>query len=209
MKKVKKNPPTCPWMELASLSWHELVPLKDVFDRFVSFAGAPDLAAFILKGDLRRNGPLRPIVVCLSDDNKHMVTHLNPLNCDKHVQALADDDGSEHPVNGYCFVPRVDVDKHPLAATPTATAALQSNDVRPPQRRRGPVLKHDWHTITGEIACRCIDPETGRVAVPEKESALVFAMRKWCEEQGWVAPAPSEMSEAVRRVCAALRNVQK
>jgi hypothetical protein len=183
MTKVKKNQPTFPWLELASLSWHELVPLKDVFDRFMSFARAPDLAAFILRGHLRRNGRLRPIVVYLSADKKHMVTHLNPSNCE--------------------------VDKHPIAATPTVTAAPQSNDVRPPQRRRGPVLKHDWHTIAGEIACRCIDPETGRVAVPEKESALVFAMRKWCEEQGWVAPAPSEMSEAVRRVCAALRNVQK
>jgi hypothetical protein len=133
------------------------------------------------------------------------VTHLNPLNCDEHVQALA----GGPPVNGYCFVPRVDVDKHPIAATPMMTAPHQSEDIRPPQRRRGPVLKHDWHAIAGEIARRCIDPETGRVAVPEKESALVFAMRKWCEEQGWVAPAPSEMSEAVRRVCAALRNVQK
>jgi hypothetical protein len=207
MRKVKKNPPTFPWLELASLSWHELVPLKDVFDRFMSFARAPDLAAFILRGHLRRNGRLRPIVVYLSADKKHMVTHLNPSNCDEHVQALAD--GTEHRVNGYCFVPRSDVDKHPIAATPTVTAAPQSNDVRPPQRRRGPVLKHDWHTIAGEIACRCIDPETGRVAVPEKESALVFAMRKWCEEQGWVAPALSEMSEAVRRVCAALRSVQK
>ena len=197
MRKVKTTWPT--------FSWQELVPLKEVFDRFMSFARAPDLAAFILKGDLRRNGRLRPIVVSLSADKKHIVTHLNPLNCDEHVQSLA----GGPPVNGYCFVPRVDVDKHPIAATPMMTAPHQSEDIRPPQRRRGPVLKHDWHAIAGEIARRCIDPETGRVAVPEKESALVFAMRKWCEEQDWVVPAASEMSEAVRRVCAALRKVQK
>jgi hypothetical protein len=209
MKKVKKNPPTFPWLELASLSWQDLVPLKDVFDRFMSFAGAPDLAAFILKGDLRRNGRLRPIVVSLSADKKHMVRHLNPLNCDEHVQALAGDDGSEHRVNGYCFVPRVDVDKHPIAAPPTLPAARQSDDVRPPERRRGPVTTHDWHSIDGEIARRCIDPKTSRVAVPKKENALVDDMRTWCKEQGWAAPAVSEMSETVRRVCAALRTVQK
>ena len=201
MRKVKTTWPTFS-------AWQELVSLEEVFDRFMLFARAPNLAAFILKGDLRRNGPLRPIVVYLSDDKKHMVTHLNPLNCDDHVQALAGD-VMEPPVNGYCFVPRVDVDKHPIAATPTMTAPHQSDDSRPPARRRGPVTTHDWHSIDGEIARRCIDPKTGRVSVPKKENALVAEMRTWCKEQGWAAPATSEMSEAVRRVCAALRTVQK
>jgi hypothetical protein len=198
MRKVKTTWPT--------FSWQELVPLKEVFDRFMSFARAPDLAAFILKGDLRRNGPLRPIVVSLSADKKHMVTHLNPLNCDEHVQALA---GDGPPVNGYCFVPRVDVDKHPIAATPTMTAPHQSDEIRPTERRRGPILKHDWLAIAGEIARRCVNPETGRVVVPDKESALVDEVRTWCKERGRAAPVPSEMSKAVQIICAALRPVQK
>jgi len=201
MRKVKTTWPTFS-------AWQDLVSLKEVFHQFMLFARAPNLAAFILKGDLRRNGPLRPIVVYLSDDKKHMVTHLNPLNCDDHVQALAGE-VMEPPVNGYCFVPRVDVDKHPIAATPTMTAPHQSDEIRPTERRRGPVTTHDWHSIDGEIARRCIDPKTGRVSVPKKENALVAEMRTWCKEQGWAAPATSEMSEAVRRVCAALRTVQK
>jgi hypothetical protein len=111
-------------------------------------------------------------------------------------------------VNGYPFVRRVDLKLYPIPATPMMTAAPQSDDVRPPQRRRGPLLKHDWLAIAGEIACRCIDPKTGRVAVPQKESALVAAMCAWCNEQGWAVPATSEMSEAVRSVCAALRKAQ-
>jgi hypothetical protein len=83
-------------------------------------------------------------------------------------------------VEGHFFVRRRELDqRYPattFAATPTMTAALQSDDTGPPQRRRGPVLKHDWLAIAGEISCRCIDPNTGRVAVPEKESALVADM---------------------------------
>jgi hypothetical protein len=210
MRKVKKNPPTFPWHELASLSWHELVPLKDLFARIMPSMGAPDLAALRLYED-QRNERLRSVVVYISSDKKHTVTYLNPSDWEKwrQVRALAGD-VMEPPVNGYCFAPRVDVDKqYPIAATPTMTAARQSNDIRPPERRRGPVTTHDWHSIDGEIARRCIDPKTGRVEVPKKENALVAEMRKWCEEQGWAVPATSEMSEAVRRICAALRKAQK
>jgi hypothetical protein len=79
----------------------------------------------------------------------------------------------------------------------------------PPQRRRGPVTTHDWHSIDGEIARRCIDPKTGRVRVPKKGSSIVGDMLKWCEDQGLAAPARSEMSEAVRRICAALKLAEK
>jgi hypothetical protein len=90
--------------------------------------------------------------------------------------------------------------------------ALRENDrasLAPPPRRRGPVVTHDWFSICGEIARRCIDPKTGRVRVPKKGSSLVRDMRKWCEDQGWAEPARSEMSEAVRRVCAALKPAEK
>jgi hypothetical protein len=187
-----------------------LAPLKDAFDRIMPrVGGAPDLAALRLDGDLRNR--LGFVVVYLAPDKKHMVTWLTPSDSEKwrHVRALAGD-VLEPPVNGYPFVRRVDRDKlYPIPATPTMTAATQSDDSRPPERRRGPLTTHDWHSIDGEIARRCIDPKTSRVAVPKKESALVADMRTWCKEQGWAAPATSEMSEAVRRVCAPLRTVQK
>jgi hypothetical protein len=100
----------------------ECVPLKTAFDRIMSFAGATDLAALYLKGYCR-NRRLRAMVLYLSADKQHMVTHLNPSNCDEHVQALAGDDSSKP--NGYCFVPLVDLDNL-SAATPTMTAAPQS-----------------------------------------------------------------------------------
>jgi hypothetical protein len=201
MRKVKTTWPTF-------AAWQELVSLEEVFDRFMLFARAPNLAAFILKGDLRRNGPLRPIVVSLSADKKHMVTHLNPLNCDDHVQALAGD-VMEPPVNGYCFVPRVDVEKHPIAATPTMTAPHQSDEIRPTERRRGPILKHDLFAIAGEIARRCIDPKTRVLRLPKSERRLAKDVLEWCQEKHNKEPAESGMREAVKAICAALRVAYK
>jgi len=83
------------------------------------------------------------------------------------------------------------------------------DDTQPPPQRRGPVPTHDWFSICGEIARRCIDPKTSRVRVPKKGSSLVVDMRGWCETRGWAAPARSEMSEAVRRVCAAMKRAEK
>jgi len=181
MRKVKTTWPTFS-------AWQELVSLEEVFDRFMSFARAPNLAAFILKGDLRRNGPLRPIVVFLSADKKHMVTHLNPLNCDDHVQALAGD-VMEPPVNGYCFVPRVDVDKHPIAATPTMTAPRQSDDTEssppttPAPEKQKPGIKpfKDWPN-------RFLAPEMVRVAYETPDllrdrPELVRHVRKFLKDE--------------------------
>ena len=84
-----------------------------------------------------------------------------------------------------------------------------ADDTQPPPQRRGPVLTHNWFSICGEIARRCIDPKTGRVRVPKKGSSLVADMRNWCAAQGWAAPARSEMSEAVRRICAAMKRAEK
>jgi len=167
---LKKTP-------LTFSSWDDLAPLKDAFDRIMPSVGAPDPAALRLDGDLR-NERLKLVVMYLSPDKRHVVTCLTPSDSEKwrHVRALAGD-VMDPPVNGYPFVGRVDLNKlYRIPATPTMTAAPQSDDTRPPQRRRGPVLKHDWLAIAGEIARRCIDPETGRVAVPEKESALVAEM---------------------------------
>jgi hypothetical protein len=74
-----------------------------------------------------------------------------------------------------------------------------------PPRRRGRATTHDWFGICAEIARRCIDPKTGRVRVPKSERALARAMLAWCQNE----PAESEMREAVRQVCAALREAER
>jgi hypothetical protein len=95
------------------------------------------------------------------------------------------------------------------AAEPVSTEQRAADLLEPPRRRRGPVLTHDWFSICGEIARRCVDPKTGRAQVPKNESRLAKDVLAWCQEQGWDEPAVSEMREAVKRVCAALRTVQK
>ena len=60
-------------------------------------------------------------------------------------------------------------DAAPASQPGAAHAAQGSVGTAPPQRRRGPATTHDWHSIDGEIARRCIDPKTGRVKVPKKK----------------------------------------
>ena len=87
----------------------------------------------------------------------------------------------------------------------SSTAGIEA----PPPRPRGSPRTHDWFSICGEIARRCVNPANGRVAVPEKENALVNEMLVWLDDQNLARPAASEMAEAVRRVCAPLREVQR
>jgi hypothetical protein len=136
-EKAQKTP-------LTFSSWDDLAPLKNAFDRIMPSAGAPDLAALRLDGDLRNR--LRFVVVYPAPDKKHMVTWLTPSDSEKwrHVRALAGD-VMEPPVNGYPFVRRVDLDKlYPIPAAPTMTAAHQSDETRAPERRRRPVTTYDW-----------------------------------------------------------------
>ena len=74
----------------------------------------------------------------------------------------------------------------------------------PPPRPRGSPRTHDWFSICGEIARRCVNAD-GRVGVPENQSLLVNRMLRWLDDQNLARPAASEMAEAVRRVCAKLR----
>lgn len=76
-----------------------------------------------------------------------------------------------------------------------------------PRRRRGPPTTHDWHSIDAEIASRCIDPETKRLAVPKSENKLAEAMLQWCTNTFDREPSLSEMRVAVQHVCARLRQV--
>jgi hypothetical protein len=177
VSELKKTPLT--------FSPRECVPLKTAFDRIMSFAGATDLAALYLKGYCR-NRRLRAMVVYLSADKQHMVTHLNPSNCDEHVQALAGDDSSKP--NGYCFVPRVDLDKL-SAATPTKTAAPQSDDIRPPERRaadasgtrRQSFLQETLEVILHRYYPQGVPANTSTSAVWQK---VATAWKAECDAQG-------------------------
>jgi hypothetical protein len=212
VSKLKKAPPT--------FHPHEWVQLKDAFSRIESIAGLPGIALSCLNRDLRSE-ELGSVLVEISPDGKMTVTPLNSSDWQQRtVHATFERGGARvgyqfevkppFAAGLHCFVRLADLDKlYPRPATLTMPAPRQSDETQPPERRRGPVNTHDWHSIDGEIARRCIDPDTGRVQVPKKENALVAEMRTWCGERGWAAPAVSEMSEAVRRICAALRTVQK
>jgi hypothetical protein len=112
------------------------------------------------------------------------------------------------------FARTVDLDKRyrvvSAAGPPDVAQSPPPDFVQPPPRRPGPPPKLDqWFPICGEVARRCIDPKAGRVRVPKNESALARDVLQWCEDQDLGQPADSDMREAVRRVCAALRSLQK
>jgi hypothetical protein len=109
----------------------------------------------------------------------------------------------------YVFIRRDGLDKHYPCGLPSVDKSTASNTMQPPRRRRGPVVTHDWFSICAEIARRCIDPKTGHVRVPANQSKLVGDVLQWVADQDKDQPATSEMSEAVRRVCAAMQAVQK
>src|SRR5262249_47766731 len=77
----------------------------------------------------------------------------------------------------------------------------------PPPRRRGPATPHDWFSICGEIARRCIN-RAGCVQVPKSEAQLADDVLDWLAQGGKDCPATSELREAVRRVCAPIRTAR-
>jgi hypothetical protein len=185
VSELKKN--------LIPFFWPEGVPLVDEFDQTMARVRAPDLAALCLDGD-KRNGRLEAVVVYVAPDKKHTVTWLNPSNWEiwRQLRALAGD-VVEPPVNGYCFVRRVDRDKlSPIAATPTGTAALQSDDTEssppttPAPEKQKPGIKpfRDWPN-------RFLAPEMVRVAYEtpgllRDRPELVRHVRKFLKDEiGW------------------------
>jgi hypothetical protein len=104
---------------------------------------------------------------------------------------------------GAIFVRRAQFDA--LFST-TGQSPAPVDPAKPPARRRGRPMAHDWFSICGEIARRCINPNTLRLVVPKSDRALTRRMLQWCGDN---APAENEMREAVRRVLGALRSVGK
>jgi hypothetical protein len=204
---------------------HEWAPLKDALIRIGASVGPLTLAIHVLNQDLL-NGRLKSASRQLSSDGKDTWRLLKPSywrQC--RVRDLGFETGRDRgwqqvdvtPVDNveavdgcYFFVRRADLDKHyPIAATPTTTAAHRSDDTRPPERRRGPILKHEWHAIDGEIARRCINPKTRLLEIPKSERKLAADMLEWCQQKYEKEPAESEMRDAVKAICAALRAAYK
>jgi hypothetical protein len=111
-------------------------------------------------------------------------------------------DGPMSTGAGYIFVRTADFERL-YPKSPAAEAAIKDG---PPLRRRGPVLKPDWHAIDGEIARRCHD-KSGRVVVPKNELKFAGDMLQWCVDTDRPEPSESEMREAVKAICAALRKI--
>jgi hypothetical protein len=76
-----------------------------------------------------------------------------------------------------------------------------------PRKRSGPPATHDWFAICGEIARRCIDPQTRQLAIPGSENKLAEQTLGWYYERTDRRPAESEMRQAVKEIVAALRKV--
>ena len=88
-------------------------------------------------------------------------------------------------------------------------AAHPSDETRPPERRRRGVLKHEWHAIDGEIARRSHRSQDRLLEIPKSERKLAADMLDWCQEKYEKEPAESEMRDAVKAICAALRVAYK
>ena len=187
VSELKKTPPT--------FSWDEWVPTGTALDQIISSTKQPDLAGQYFEWD-RRSGRLQLALVPF-DGNGTMIL-LNPSDWEQPARRAQ--------LRGPLFVRRVDLDKrYPIAATQTLTAAHQSDTTRSPERRRGPILKHEWHAIDGEIARRCINPKTRLLEIPKNERKLAQDVLGWCQGKYEKEPAESEMREAVKAICAALR----
>jgi hypothetical protein len=197
------------------------MPLAEGFQRASAALGSIALAAQDLHDKLLRGllqAAYRAIVYSTEHPHGHEISGLIERARWEHYKPWGSGDGSvrlrriikeagdENLAGGgvYFFIRRAEFDRFYPPPQPAAADSL-----RPPQRRRGPVPTHDWFSICGEITRRCIHPKTARVQVPDNESELAGAVLDWLAAQGLNTPAPSEMREAVKRVCAALRTVQR
>jgi hypothetical protein len=117
-----------------------------------------------------------------------------------------------HLRNLHIFVRRAELDQlypRTLDHEQSIAAAIPAPVEPPPTRRRGRGWTHEWHLIDGQIAALCINPATGRLLVPDKDSAIVDDVRKWLLDNNKAVPSDSQRFEAVSQVCAPLRELER
>ena len=210
MARTKKRGAEKLWREVKALPLHEWASFEEAFDRMLMH-----VAWELVERDLRQDILDRRLIAAarnIAPDETETRMILNPIffkplkiwrNSPKDRVFV---EGTFPPGSGYWyfFVRRRELDKHYPA---TQSSGRPTNPLEPPPRRRGRLTTHDWHSIDGEIARRCINQKTRRLEVPKNENKLAEDMLNWLSKRGIDPPAPSEMREAVKRICASLRTV--
>jgi hypothetical protein len=208
------------WQPAPNWKPHEWTPLSVALGRIKDIVGDFGWAEIDLHQALATGRIKSALRYSLSDDGTQQSGLLLQPKFWRHLKIIAM--GLSEPaliegkVNGrqldiagrLFFVRTADLNKYCSPANRSSDVVRPPPNQAPP-RRRGPAATYDWFAICGEIARRCVDPKTGRVRVPENESQLARYVLQWCEDQDLGQPADSEMRKAVRRMCAALRTVQK
>jgi hypothetical protein len=197
----------------ADLSSPDWVPLNTALQRIKDSTGSVRLAGIDLQQALL-GGRLKAAARLLNHQGIEERAALSPSYweqvalhvCEKgDVQLLPLEADRVAPGELHVFVRRSDLDRlYPSAGSEDDGKVDRAEQ---PARRRGPFPKYKWHEIDGEIARRCFDSKTGRVRVHNNERRLAAAMLEWCQYKYGREPVESEMREAVKRVCAALRSL--
>jgi hypothetical protein len=202
-------------IRLPRLDPAEWVPFNAAFAHIRAASGSRDVAEHDLRQDLRSGRLIAAWRFLKFSTGAEVCERLKPLFW-RHVRisvwVLPDRDAIRvHVVlspgtKGVFFISRASLYKHypDIGANGAARIATPKASPSEPPRKRGPLVVHDWHAIDGQIARYCLNKE-GRVAVPENESLIVDAALAWCDVEFGRQPAASEMREAVKRICAALR----
>jgi hypothetical protein len=186
------------------------MPLVEAFERIMKARRSRDLTERDLLHHLRA-GRLIAAARSVGRDGTETCQQLKPDYWNglrlTHVSATGQvrvDGRRTFAGSSWFFVRRRDLDK----LYPAAAAVAGSPDGRASARKlRLRSTTHDWFTICGEIARRCHD-RSGRIAVPKNESKLAREVAAWLVERGKEEPADSELREAVRHICAALREAK-
>jgi hypothetical protein len=191
VSKLKKNATDFP------AGW---VQLKAALLRIMSITGSRDLALFYLNRDLR-SGRLGSLLV--ESDGKETLldwqqrTVQAPFNPEEGV-------GVEPYVDGHFYVRAVDLYKH---YTPTMTAAPQSDDIRPPERRaadasgtrkrRQSLLQEILEVILRRYYPQGVPANTSTSAVQQKVAA---AWKQECQSRGCKPTVPPNWDTIARRL---------
>jgi hypothetical protein len=98
------------------------------------------------------------------------------------------------PVGPSLVVPPIAINDNAAATAPSPSQ---------PQRLRGRTPVHDWHMIDAEMVYRFY--RSGRLDIPEDENLFAEQMLHWYVTERHLHMSPSTMREAVKKVCAHLR----